>query len=73
MIKTEIIIWLAHCPTLSDFLRNLSKNLTMSISISMIVLEVYFNWPLKSLKSDRKWVSNGIFMPTSQFTDVTEE
>ena len=65
MIKTEIIIWLAHGPTLSDFLRHLSKNLTMSISISMILLEVYFNWPLKSLKSDRKWVSNGIFMPTS--------
>ena len=45
----------------------------MSISLSMILLEVYFNWPLKSLKSDRKWVSYGIFMPTSQFTDVTDE
>ena len=73
MIKTEIIIWLAHGPTLSDFLSHLSKNLTMSISISMILLEVYFNWSLKSLKSDRKWVSYGIFMPTIQFTDVTEE
>ena len=25
MIKTEIRIWLAHCPTLSEFLSNLEK------------------------------------------------
>ena len=45
----------------------------MSISIWMVFLEVYFNWPLESLKSDKQWVSYGIFMPTSRFTDVTEE
>ena len=45
----------------------------MSISIWMVVLEVYFNLPLESLKSDIKWESYGIFMPTSRFTDVTEE
>ena len=45
----------------------------MSVSIWLVLLEVYFNWPLESLKSDKKWASYGIFMPTSPFTDVTEE
>ena len=45
----------------------------MSISIWMVFLEAYFNWPLESLKSDKKWASYDIFMPTSRFTDVTEE
>ena len=45
----------------------------MSISILIVPLEVYFNWPLESLKSDNKWSSYGIFMPASRFTDVTEE
>ena len=45
----------------------------MSISLMMVLLEVYFNWPLDSLKSDKKCASYGIFMPTSRFTDVTEE
>ena len=45
----------------------------MSISIWMVFLEVYFNWPLESLKSDRKSASYGIFIPTSKFTDVTEK
>ena len=45
----------------------------MSISIWMVFLEVYFNFPLESLKSENKWASYGIFMPTSKFTDVTEE
>ena len=45
----------------------------MSISILMVILEVYFNWPLESLKSDKKCASYGLFMPTSRFTDVTEE
>ena len=47
--------------------------MTMSISIWMVLLEVYFCWPLDSLKSDRKLESYVIFMPTSWFTDVTEE
>ena len=45
----------------------------MSISIWMVLLEVFFNWPLESLKSDKKCASYSIFMPTSRFTDVTEE
>ena len=45
----------------------------MSISICMILLGVYFSCPLESLKSDKKRASYGIFMPTSRFTDVTEE
>ena len=47
--------------------------MTISISIWMVLLEVYFNWLLESLKSDQKCASYGIFMPTSRFTDVTEE
>ena len=39
----------------------------------MVLLEVYFNWPLESLKSDKKFASYDILMPTSRFTDVTEE
>ena len=45
----------------------------MSISIWMVLLEFYFNLPLESLKSDRKLESYGNSMPTSRFTDVTEE
>ena len=45
----------------------------MSISIWMVLLEVSFNWPLESLKSDKNRASYGIFMPTSRFTDITEE
>ena len=45
----------------------------MSISIWMVLLEVYFNFLLKSLKSEKKWASYGIFIPTSRFTYVTEE
>ena len=47
--------------------------MTISISIWMVLLEVYFNLPLESLKSDRKLASYAIFMPTSRFTDVTGE
>ena len=31
----------------------------MSISIWMVFLDVYFNWPLKALKSDKKCASYG--------------
>ena len=48
-------------------------NLTMSISIWMVLLEVYFNLSLESLEADKKWASYGIFIPTSRFTDVTKE
>ena len=40
-IKTEIRIWLAHGPTLSEFLSHLEQDLTMSISIWMVLLEFY--------------------------------
>ena len=45
----------------------------MSISIWMVLHEVYFDWPLESLKSDKKCARYGIFMPASRFTDVIEE
>ena len=47
--------------------------MTLSISIWMVLLEVYFNWPPESLKSDMKFERYGIFMPTSRFTVVTDE
>ena len=54
MIKTEIRIWLAHGPVLSEFLNNLEQEFDNIYSILMVFLEVYFNWPLESLKSDTK-------------------
>ena len=45
----------------------------MSISIWMVFLEFHFNLPLESLKADKKCASYDICMPTSRFTDVTEE
>ena len=45
----------------------------MAISLLMVLLEVYFNRPLESLKSDKKRACYGIFFLTSRFTDVTEE
>ena len=47
--------------------------MTMYISIWMVLFEFYFNWPLESLKSDKKFERYGIFMPTSRFTVVTDE
>ena len=73
MIKTEIRIWLAHGPTLSEFLSHLKQAIENVYFYMLVLLEVYFNWPLESLKSDKKFVSYGILMPTSRFTDVTEE
>ena len=45
----------------------------MSISIWKVLLEVYFNCPLESLKLDKKQENYGIFVPTSRFTYVAEE
>ena len=45
----------------------------MFISKWMVLLEIYFNWQLESLKSDKNRPSYGIYMPTSRFTNVTEE
>ena len=45
----------------------------MFISIWLVILEVYFNRPPESLKSDKKLESYGILMPTNRITDVTEE
>ena len=39
----------------------------------MVLFEVYFNYTLESLKSDKKCASYGIFMPTSWFTEVTKQ
>ena len=54
MIKTEIRILLAHGPTLREFLRNIEQEFDNVYFYIMVLLEVYFNWPLESLKSDKK-------------------
>ena len=73
MIKTEIRISLAHGLTLSEFFSQLEQTFENFYFYMLVLLEVYFNWPLESLKSDKKFASYGIFMPTSRFSDVTEE
>ena len=54
MIKTEIRIWLTHGPTLSEFLSHLKQAFENVYFYMLVLLEVYFNWPLESLKSDKK-------------------
>ena len=54
MFKTEIRIWLAHGPTLSELLGHLEPEFDNAYFFSLVSLEVYFNFPLESLKSDKK-------------------
>ena len=54
MIKTEIRIWLAHGPILSEFFSQLEQAFVNFIFYMLVLLEVYFNWQLESLKSDKK-------------------
>ena len=54
MLKTEIRIWLAHGSTFTEFSGHLDPEFMIPISLGLILLEVYFNWPLESLKSDKK-------------------
>ena len=54
MFKTEIRIWLAHGPTLSEFLSHLEPEFDDAYYLGLVLLEVYFNWPLESLKSEKK-------------------
>ena len=45
---------LAHSPTLSEFVGYIESNLEVPIRFCLVLLEFYFNWPLESLKSDKK-------------------
>ena len=54
MIKTEIRIWLVHGPTLREFLSHLEQEFDNVYFYMDGLREVYFNWPLESLKSDKK-------------------
>ena len=54
MIKTEIRIWLAHGPTLRELLSHLEQEFDHVYFYMDGLREVYFNWPLESLKSDKK-------------------
>ena len=42
MFKTEIRIWLAHGPTLSEFIGHLGSQFCDSYSLIFVLLEVYF-------------------------------
>ena len=54
MPKADAGIFLANGPTLSEYLGNLESEFDDSYFISFVLLEVYFNFPLESPKSDKK-------------------
>ena len=54
MFKTGTRIWLAHGPTLSEFLGHLGLEFGDAYSLSFVLLEVYFTELLESRKSDNK-------------------
>ena len=54
MINTDAGNGLAHSLTLSGFLGHLESEFGDTYKILLVLLEVYFNWPLESLKSDKK-------------------
>ena len=54
MFKAGTRIWLAHGPTLSEFLGNLGSEFGDAYYFSFVLLEVYFTYPLQSHKSDKK-------------------
>ena len=54
MFKAGTRIWLAHGPTLSDFFGHLGSEFGDDYSLGFVLLEVYFIYPLESLKSDKK-------------------
>ena len=54
MIKTEIRIWLAHGPTLSELLSHLEQELDNVYFYIDFFIEGCFNLLLESLKSDKK-------------------
>ena len=45
---------LAHSLTLGEFLGYLESEFGDTYKIGLVLLEVYFIWPLESLKSDKK-------------------
>ena len=54
MINTDAGNGLAHNPTLSEFLSYLESEFGDTYKIGLVLLEVYFKWPLDALKSDNK-------------------
>ena len=59
MSKVDAGIFLAHGPTLSEFLGHLESEFDNSFLLSFVLLKVYFTYPLESLKSDKKSGSYG--------------
>ena len=54
MSKADAGIFLAHGPTLSEFLGHLVSEFDDAYFLSFVLLDVYFKKPLESLKSDKK-------------------
>ena len=54
MSKTDTGIFLSHGPTLSEFVGHLGSEFDDCYFLSFVLLEVYFTYPLESLKSDTK-------------------
>ena len=54
MFKAGTKIFLAHGPILSEFLGHLGEEFGDDYSLGFVLLEVYFMYPLNSLKLDKK-------------------
>ena len=54
MSKADAGIFLAHDPTLSEFLSHIGSEFDDSYFLCFVLLEVYFTYPLESLKLDKK-------------------
>ena len=54
MSKADAGIFLAHGPTLSEILGHLESEFDDAYLLCFVLLEVYFTYPLESLKSDNK-------------------
>ena len=54
MINTDAGNGLAHIPSWSKYLGYLKSEFGDTYKIGLVLLEVYFKWPLESLKSDKK-------------------
>ena len=54
MINTDAGNGLAHSPSWSKYLGYLESEFGDTYKIGLVLLQVYFKWPLESLKSDKK-------------------
>ena len=66
MINTDAGNGLAHSPSWSKFLGFLESEFGDTYKMGLVLLEVYFKWPLESLKLDTKCASYGQITKTGR-------